>query len=277
MTHGSLFSGIGGFDLAAEWMGWENMFHCEIAKYQRTLLTKRFPKSISIKDVRDIYRYSHEYNDLYSDGELFWCERHDKDFSDCDCIGCSQWDDEIGKVDILTAGFPCQPFSNNGKRQGEKDERNLWPETIRVVRSIKPRWFVGENVPGIITWNNGKYLSNIVVDLKNEGYQVWPINIPALSVGAEHKRERIWIVAYNSSQRIQGVRPNFQQKSQPLGNPLLPLRNSYGQWEVEPDFCRTDDGIPRRVDRLMSLGNAIVPQVAFQIFKAIQEFENQLT
>jgi hypothetical protein len=107
MRHGSLFSGIGGFDLAAEWMGWENVFHCEKEAYQRAVLKKRFPGSISIEDVRDIYRFAHEMTDIYKDGEVLWCERHDMDFADCDCIGCSQWEDEIGEIDILTGGFPC--------------------------------------------------------------------------------------------------------------------------------------------------------------------------
>lgn len=275
MRHGSLFSGIGGFDLAAQWMGWENIFHCEIDAVARKVLKKNFPESLSISDVRDIYRYSNEMDDLYGDGEELWCARHDKDFSDCDCIGCSQWDDEIGIIDLLTAGFPCQPFSNNGKREGKNDERNLWPETIRIISSIRPRWFVGENVPGIISWDNGKYFSEIQNDLKKEGYEVWSFLIPATAVGAEHKRERVWIVANDTSKRIQGLRSQKQQKPLTLAGQILPLRNSNGQWQIEPDVCRTNDGLSRRVDRLKQLGNSILPQVAFEIFKAIQAYETQ--
>lgn len=273
MRHGSLFSGIGGFDLAAEWMGWENVFHCEIDIKARKVLNKRFPDSRTIKDVRDIYRFTNEYEDLYDDMEVMWCERHDKDFGDCECIGCSEWDDEIGEINILTAGFPCQPFSNNGKLKGKNDERNMWPETIRIIQCLKPKWFVGENVPGIVSWDNGKYFSEIQNDLKKEGYEVWSIIIPASAVGAEHQRERIWIIANDKSQRIQRVRPKGERKSRTLDSPLLPLRNSNGEWKVEPDIRRVNDGVPRKMDRLKLLGNAIVPQVAFQIFKAIEQVQ----
>lgn len=274
MKHGSLFSGIGGFDLAAQWMGWDNVFHCELDGKARAVLSKRFPDSLSIKDVRDIYRFAFEYEDIEQDGESLWCVRHQEYFADCECLGCSQWDDEVGFVDIITAGFPCQPFSNNGKRKGKNDERNLWPETIRIVSQLQPTWFVGENVPGIVSWDGGKYFSEIQNSLKKEGYEVWSFLIPATAVGAEHKRERVWIIAHNTSVRIQGVRGERKQQSQPLGKEVLSLRNSNGEWQVEPDVCRANDGISRRVDRLKQLGNSIVPQVAYEIFKAIEQFES---
>jgi len=223
-------------------MGWETIVVVEIDPACQRILANRFPDALVYKDVR-AYK------------SLFTC-------------------------DIITAGFPCQPFSENGKREGKHDERNLWPVTIRIIRATRPRWFVGENVPGIVTWNNGEMFSEVINDLKGEGYEVWPISIPALSVGAEHKRERIWFVAYDKSQRVQGLRAKRQQQSYALDEQVLPLGNSNGQWEVEPDVCRTDDGIPGRVDktrapRLKQLGNAIVPQVAYQIFKAIEAFEQQ--
>lgn len=271
MRHGSLFSGIGGFDLAAEWMGWDNVFHCEIDAKAQKVLKKRFPGSRLIKDVRDIYRFTDEYEDLYGDREVMWCARHNEDFSDCECIGCSEWDDEIGCLDIITAGFPCQPFSNLGKQKGKLDERNMWPETIRVIRRLKPAWFVGENVPGIVSWDNGKFFSELQNQIRDEGYEVWSIVIPASAVGAEHERERIWIVANDKSQRVQGVRAKGKQKSRTLDSPLLPLRDSNGKWKIEPDFRRANDGIPRKMDRLKLIGNAIVPQVAYEIFKAIEK------
>lgn len=271
MRHGSLFSGIGGFDLAAEWIGWENVFHCEIDSKAQKVLKKRFPETRLIKDVRDIYRFADEYEDLYGDREVMWCARHNKDFSDCECIGCSEWDDEIGIIDIITAGFPCQPFSNSGKLKGTNDERNMWPETIRIIQCIKPKWFVGENVPGIVSWDNGKFFSELQNQIKKEGYEVWSIVIPASAVGAEHERERIWIIANDKSQRIQRVWAKREQQPRSLGTALLPLRNSNGEWQVEPDIRRTNDGVPRKMDRLKLIGNAIVPQVAYEIFKAIEQ------
>ena len=274
MKHIGLFEGIGGFSLAARWMGWETVAICENDKKCQQVLAKHFPTAKLIDDVRDIYRFAHEYEDVYGDGEVMYCQRHGADFSDCDCIGCSEFDDEIGEIDVLTAGFPCQPFSNNGKREGKNDERNLWPETIRIIQHTRPKWFVGENVPGIISWNNGEIFAEIISDLEREGYEVWTFNIPATSVGAEHKRERIWFVANDKSQRVQRVRANRKQQPCPLGEPLLPLRNSNGEWQVEPDLRRVNDGVPAKMDRLKQVGNAIVPQVALQIFKAIQEYEN---
>ena len=111
MTHASLFSGIGGFDLAAEWMGWENLFHCEWNPFGQRVLKHHFPNSIS-------------YNDITK-----------TDFSI-----------HRGQVDILTGGFPCQPYSSAGKRLGKADERHLFPHMLRCIKEIKPRWIIGENV-----------------------------------------------------------------------------------------------------------------------------------
>jgi DNA (cytosine-5)-methyltransferase 1 len=236
MKHGSLFSGIGGFDLAAEWMGWQNVWHCDIDPEARRVLKLRFPGSRLIDEAMDISQ--------------------DADF-----------------LDILTAGFPCQPWSENGKKQGPNDTRNQWPATKRAISITQPRWFVGENVPGLITWRDGEYLSRIEADLKEIGYTVWLVCIPALAVGAQHKRERLWIIAHNPAFGVQGVWAKRKQEPHPLDTAILPLRDRNGQWEVEPDLRRAHDGIPRRMDRLKLIGNAIVPQVAFQIFKTIEQYE----
>jgi DNA (cytosine-5)-methyltransferase 1 len=124
MRHGSLFSGIGGFDLAAEWMRWENVFHCEWMPFPRKILNYHFPNSISYEDITKT------------------------DFT--------QW---RNRIDIITGGVPCQPFSKAGKMLGSEDERYLWDDYIRVLREIKPRWFVAENVSGLLTTDNGKVLS----------------------------------------------------------------------------------------------------------------------
>jgi DNA (cytosine-5)-methyltransferase 1 len=164
MTHGSLFSGIGGFDLAAEWMGWENLFHCEWNEFGQKVLHHYWPKAI-------------QYNDITKTD--FTIHR--------------------GKIDILTGGFPCQPYSSAGKRKGKEDERHLWPEMLRAIREIQPRWVVGENVLGLVNWSRGLVFHEVQADLEASGYEVWPYVLPAVSVNAPHRRDRVWFVAYASS------------------------------------------------------------------------------
>ena len=163
MIHGSLFSGIGGFDLAAEWMGWTNAFHCEWEDFPRKVLQYHFPESKSYGDINET------------------------DFT--------IWN---GKIDILTGGFPCQPYSAAGKRLGKEDERHLWPEMLRAIREIQPRWVIGENVHGLVNWNGGMVFEEVQVDLENEGYEVQPYILPAASVNAPHRRDRVWFVAKNT-------------------------------------------------------------------------------
>jgi DNA (cytosine-5)-methyltransferase 1 len=164
MTHGSLFSGIGGFDLAAEWMGWDNIFHCEWNPFGQKVLKHHFPNSIS-------------YNDITK-----------TDFSI-----------HRGKIDILTGGFPCQPYSTAGLRKGKEDERHLFPEMLRCIKEVKPRWIIGENVRGLVNWNGGMVFNEVCDDLEREGYEVQPFLIPAAGVNAPHQRYRIWFVAYSNN------------------------------------------------------------------------------
>ena len=184
MTHASLFSGIGGAEIAAAWLGWENLFHCDINEFGRKVLGYWFPQS-------------REYNDIKT-----------TDFT--------EW---RGRVDVLTAGFPCQPFSVAGKRRGADDDRYLWPETLRAINEIRPAWFVGENVFGIASmvlpgeevdmgrtddlFEEGNLyrterrfvLDRICRDIEDAGYTVQPVVIPACAVGAPHRRDRVWFVA----------------------------------------------------------------------------------
>lgn len=184
MTHASLFSGIGGAEIAAAWLGWENLFHCDINEFGRKVLGYWFPQS-------------KEYNDIKT-----------TDFT--------EW---RGRVDVLTAGFPCQPFSVAGKRRGADDDRYLWPETLRAINEIRPAWFVGENVFGIASmvlpgeevdmgrtddlFEEGNLyrterrfvLDRICRDIEDAGYTVQPVVIPACAVGAPHRRDRVWFVA----------------------------------------------------------------------------------
>lgn len=190
MVHGSLFSGIGGFDLAAGWMGWNNAFHCEIDGFCNKILNYWFPDAKSFTDITKT------------------------DFSG--------W---RGKVNILTGGFPCQPFSVAGQRKGADDNRYLWPQMLRAVREIRPDWIVGENVGGILSMvqpgeevevANGNsifgedYCKRVLLrqeyvveticrNLECEGYSVQPFLIPACAVGAPHRRDRIWFVARRNS------------------------------------------------------------------------------
>jgi DNA (cytosine-5)-methyltransferase 1 len=164
MNHGSLFSGIGGFDLAAQWMGWNNVFHCEINEFARRNLKYYWPKSIDYENIRTTDFTIHR-----------------------------------GNIDVLSGGFPCQPFSTAGRRKGTEDTRYLWPEMLRAIREIRPKWVVGENVYGLISWDGGLVLDQVCSDLENEGFEVLPIVLPAAGVNAPHKRDRIFFVAHSKS------------------------------------------------------------------------------
>lgn len=167
MKHGSLFSGIGGFDLAAEWMGWGNTFHCEIDEFCQKVLKYYWPNAKSYSDIKTT------------------------DFS--------IW---RGKIDIITGGFPCQPFSVAGKRKGTEDDRHLWPQMLRAIKEIQPNWVVGENVYGIVNWSRGMVFKQVQTDLEDAGYEVFPpIILPACSKNAPHKRDRCWIIAHSFSHR----------------------------------------------------------------------------
>ena len=164
MRHGSLFSGIGGFDLAAEWMGWENVFHCEWNKFGQQVLHYYWPKAICYEDITKTDFTIHR-----------------------------------GNIDIISGGFPCQPYSSAGKRLGKEDERHLWPEMLRAIREIQPSWVVGENVRGLTNWNGGMVFDEVQSDLEAEGYEVTPFLLPACAVNAPHRRDRIWFVAFKNT------------------------------------------------------------------------------
>ena len=168
MTHGSLFSGIGGFDLAAEWMGWENVFHCEWNEFGQKILKYYWPNAITYGDITKTDFTIHR-----------------------------------GTIDVLSGGFPCQPYSVAGKRKGKDDDRHLWPEMLRAIREIAPPFVVGENVYGLVNWNGGMVFDEVQADLEAEGYEVTAVILPACGQNAPHRRERIWFVAYSHSARLQ--------------------------------------------------------------------------
>jgi DNA (cytosine-5)-methyltransferase 1 len=171
MRHGSLFSGIGGFDLASEWMGWENVFHCEWNEFGKKVLHHYWPNAESFDDITqtDFTKYAN-------------------------------------KIDILTGGFPCQPYSSAGQRKGKEDERHLWPQMLRAIQEIKPKYIVGENVFGLLNWNGGMVFDEVHSDLESAGYEVQAVVIPAAAVNAPHGRDRVWFVAYSNSTRLQKER-----------------------------------------------------------------------
>lgn len=272
-----MFSGIGGFDLAADWIGWENVFHCEIEPYQRSVLNKRFPDAKSFVDVRDIYRFADEYEDVYGDREVLWCNRHDKDFADCQCMGCSEFDDEIGRIDILTGGFPCVDITN-AKNAVEKpkglagEDSGLWYEFKRICSLLRPRYAVVENSANL----NIRGLYAVTGGLTEIGYDCIWFNVPASRVGATHRRIRTFIVAYPNEP---GLERNVGKKlAGAIKRRFNPNTCRSTWWRTEPGLDRLVNGLPARMEfkkqRLEAGGNAVVPQIAFQIFKAIEDYEN---
>lgn len=245
-----LFAGIGGFSLAAHWMGWETAAFVEWDSFAQKVLRKNFSNVPIHGDIKQF------------DGTQY-----------------------KGSVDIICGGFPCQPFSTAGKRKGKADDRYLWPEMLRVISEVRPTWVVGENVAGILSMDGGAVLRQIRTDLENAGYWSEVFGIPAIGVGAPHQRQRVWIVANTNSE---GLPIPFFRKFRSIPKEIrTPARREPGrafptgkQWgkhwlEVATRLCRMDDGVPAWVDahrtrRLKALGNAIVPQVAYEIFRAIQ-------
>lgn len=245
MKHASLFTGIGGFDLAAQWMGWENVFQVEKDKFCQDRLKEDFPNTKKHGDIKEF------------DGTQY-----------------------RGTIDIISGGFPCQPFSINGKRKGTNDNRHLWPEMLRVIREIQPVWVVGENVPNIINME----LENVCLDLESIGYKVQPFVIPARSINAVHNRYRVWVVAYSPSiKQKRGIYKRSEHKGE-VGRILTPegVRDAvHRYWENSLPKSRTvggNDGLSCWVDRAKrteALGNAVVPQLVYEIFRIIEQYNNE--
>jgi len=256
MKHIGLFEGIGGFSLAAEWMGWETIAWCEWIEYNKKILRKHFPKANEHGDITKtdftIYR---------------------------------------GNCDLITGGFPCQPYSSAGQRKGKEDERHLWPEMLRAIREVQPRWVVGENVHGIINWGRGMVVKDIKTDLENEGYKLFPpVVLPACAISAPHKRDRTWFIAYSEQGRRPSIKQDIFEGNRNMGE--LQLLNSLcngknikferpgfeANWEldIKTSICRKDDGLPDWMDRIAALGNAIVPQVAYELYRVIELMEVEM-
>ena len=275
MKAGSLFAGIGGFDLGFQWAGIETVWQVEKDQFCQKVLAKHWP------DVK-------RYGDIY-------------DFIEKIKSG------QVEPVDIIAGGFPCQPFSQAGKRKGQEDDRYLWPAMVEVISLLRPAWVVGENVAGIL--NMG--FENMLSELESQGYRVETLIIPACAVNAPHRRDRIWIIAHcgckhgqpggnermetdqtkrtpclpdskrrsevapnTHHQRLQGgKRTGTHEKRQAAHGPA-PERNSAWDepWiEAATRFCGVHDGVPDRTHRLRALGNAVVPQIPYIIGKYIKD------
>lgn len=265
-THLDLFSGIGGFAFAAKsiWgKAYKNVGFCEIDKFCHKVLRKNFGNDINI--IEDIHNLK---------------------------------GDEFGTVDLITGGFPCQPYSVAGKRKGASDDRALWGEMFRVIKEAKPDWIIGENVTGIINME----LDKVLADLEGEDYKTESFIIPACAVNAPHRRDRVWIIAHTESNNKRNARICDKEENLSTGRYYSNLfgdttgkgleiaealqqlqsfqnaKRGYSRsWlQVASEFCGMDDGIPNRVDRLRSLGNAIVPQVAMVLLAALKAVDDQL-
>ena len=264
--------------MASEWAGFTTVGQCEFANYPTKVLEKHWPNVPRWSDIRDVTLESVR-------------------------------DRGIRTVDLISGGFPCQPFSVAGKQKGENDDRYLWPEMLRVISELKPNWVIGENVAGIVNMA----LEQVCLDLEAQDYEVQPFIIPACAVDAPHQRKRVFIVAHTRRTLRQGsiigrenedeVREwnaNITERSSKaprlnVANPDSPrlkelntspksdikglntrgIDQDRAQWELEPNVGRVANGVSKRVDRLKCLGNSVVPQQVYPILQAIADIENK--
>ena len=196
MKHLDLFSGIGGFALATE-MVWDNVEHifCDNEPFAQAVLKKHWPNSTIYGDIRTLTADAHWSGSGTSERGIDENGTEKNEGWEKQPLTQSRRQD----FDLLTGGFPCQPFSQAGARRGTEDSRHLWPEMLRVIREFHPRWVIGENVGGLVTWSEGLVLEQVHTDLEGQGYEVQAFIIPAVAVNAPHRRDRVWIVGYNDS------------------------------------------------------------------------------
>ena len=353
LTHVDLFSGIGGFALATGWAGFRTVAFCEIELFCQEVLRARFG---AITDTTRRKAKPAKPGGLHAEsGEAN--RRPPLLIPDIRTLDGSRF----RGATLLTGGVPCQPVSVAGKRRGTADDRWLWPEAIRILGEVKPAWAIFENPPGILSLEQGVVFEDLLAQMEGEGYEVQSVIIPACAVNAPHRRDRVWILAHNTTdsrclngggdkqgRQIQNTKVRKVEENEPERNgwiggtckrdgdvasaqdPLLGgdggwgdgdtprlrralqtagsdsdapdaerFRCQVGEWvgdgkrrgqeqegthapegswdipwiEVATRLCRVDARVSNRVDRLKALGNAIVPQVAYQIIKAISEIE----
>lgn len=253
LTHLSLFTGIGGLDLAAEWAGFKTVGQCEWADYPTKVLEKHWPEVPRWKDIKTLT------------GDDFF-ERTG-----------------LRTVNVISGGFPCQPHSVIGKRKAENDERHLWPEFCRIIRELQPSFVLAENVNGLLSTIH----ESVCADLETEGYEVRTFCVPAYAVAAPHERYRVFIIGIaKSKSRFQADTETdtdgtqWQARTSTLFKPWDYFPGTY--WAVhKPPICGMDDGIPNRMggykqykEQMQCYGNAVVPQQVFPVFKVLKEVIN---
>lgn len=275
MRHLDLFSGIGGFSLALDTIFHETKNTHTFVEYDpfcQAVLKKHCPDAEIHGDIRAFIADAHRPNGNARTDEKEAERRHKSPQS------------FPTRCDILTGGFPCQPFSHAGRRKGTRDDRYLWPEMLECVALFRPRWVIAENVAGLVSWSKGMVLETICADLEKEGYEVQPFIIPACAVQAPHRRDRLWIIAHAVSEpstRRGNRNEKIDKKKRRVAIRSVRAQTWSEEWsEVAASLCRVDDGVSRRLDRnprLKALGNAIVPEVAAQILTIIKEIDERNT
>ena len=288
MQHLDLFSGIGGFALAASKCGFETVGFCENNNWcVENALNKNWPDIPVFNDVRTLCRrISHnldETGDEYNP-DFVRCSIHGVEFGECACIGTDEFGDCYGQIDIITAGVPCQPASIIGKRKGKDDDRWFWDDTIRIINELDPEWAIFENPTGILTLDNGQAFRSIVEGISEAGYDLWWETIPASVLAMGHKRDRVWIVAHSRSQRLErytgdGNPINRQIREEEVKvrpvtqETLLPNWYAEGWWQNQSPVPIVVDGISDPTfwkQAVIATGNAIVPQIAEIIMQGIK-------
>jgi DNA (cytosine-5)-methyltransferase 1 len=349
-NHLDLFSGIGGFAYAVDQV-WPNANHifCDNNKFCQQVIKKHWPNARIYGDIKEIT--------ADTEGDYVGHRQREEQQERENTPSRS------GEVDLVTGGFPCQPFSQAGKRKGTDDDRYLWPEMLRVIRLTKPQWVIAENVRGLLTLEGGLVFEQVCLDLEASDYEVQPFIIPAVAVNAPHRRDRVWFIAHRTGERSDNRKRDGEERhilrnenwdaseskskrnrrergtskiDKSIKDSLCErgsrgskdsrqmlerqsteaeverpdsdtrntnskglarreqLRQSTGKWfngsaswerswlEVATELCGMDDGLPakldgfelskskHRIERLKSLGNSIVPQVAIEIMKAIK-------
>ncbi len=265
LTHLSLCSGIGGLDLAAEWAGFRTIGQCEIDDYASKVLAKNFKGVPNFHDIRTITAKR-----------------------------LAEYGINAGNITVVSAGIPCQPYSLAGKGLGDLDERDLEQEYMRVIGEVRPKWAIIENTPGLFARKNQRYFRRILDDFTALGYSVAWGMWGACDVGAPHKRQRIFIIAWNTDCKHDKKKQTIYQKNINTCRICRKISNTdskrklqsekteqnFGKrslnsswWEIEPDVGRMAYGVSARVDKLRGLGNAVVPYQAYPIFDVIAEIE----